>query len=414
MSVMMKLKKAVRDDIDTFDVIMKSFEDGTLRDDVTGELIKSVDVALVEAVTSSGMTLNKAMKPRDLMKLKQYGVEVSALNKAIEVATTKKVCYSSAVDNALYALKNQSLMLTDEEIAGRIEVLKSALSVMSDGEIKDLVFTTLDKLKAMKSLEDDVIWKMQDVIRSMIRVSLEMNKSVPERSFLRVLHKGKMYDKVDGEYVPFDKAKYIKREGSPGNYKYTYKEAKGRDVKSDRYVRHERVGKDDDVKGLGDYSIVPKGANVLKTVGSRRNPLSAKKVDGIVAQLSAKYPDANISVEEHGIPNHGWGYSVHAWRKQGSSGKDSSKLEGKEKIAFHTAARKAGAAVYKKLAAKGLDYSEIRAKLKGWADVNFTSMSKEARGDLVDTVMLHNKKEDPHPTNDPDEIAAAKKKGTKE
>jgi hypothetical protein len=197
-----------------FDTVMMEFKAGKLKSG-SGAIVKDRQQALAIASSEAGLSYNKAMQPSALafLKSKMSKDELIALVKSgsggelVTAITQKKICYSSAVDSSLYALKNMAMMLTDEEVAAKIETIRSSLSVMTHGEIKTMVFSGLDKLKALKTMDDDTSWKLQDAIRSLIRVTMDLQKSEPDRKFLRPLYKAQLIDKVEGEYIPFVKTK---------------------------------------------------------------------------------------------------------------------------------------------------------------------------------------------------------------
>ncbi|RDE12138.1 MAG: hypothetical protein C4K49_10675 [Candidatus Thorarchaeota archaeon] len=308
-----------------FEKVMREFKAGTLHSG-SGEIVKDRQQALAIAASEAGISYKKAMEPSDLafLKSKMNAGELVELIKGGEalatVITPKKICYASVVNSALYTLKNMAVMLTDDEVAAKIEMLKTSLAVMPDGEIKTIVFAALDKLKGLKTMDDDTTWKIQEAISGLIRITMDLQKSEPDRKFLRPLYKAGMIGKLDHEYMAFEdlqKARYIKREGGPGHYKYTYADGKGggggRVSKYEKYVKHEHYqGNPDETKQSLGYTI-PKGSTILKTVGSQTRPLSWEEVDAVVKQLHEKYPEAHVSTEEDYIPHHGYGYRVHAW-----------------------------------------------------------------------------------------------------
>ena len=237
-----------------FEKVMTEFKAGTLHSGgKDGPIVTDKKQALAIAASAAGVSYKKAMMPSDIVFLMSHmeSAELVELSKSYygpdvaKVSSATKMCYSSAVDSALYQMCQGRLALTDADIVSKIDTLKLSLAVMPDGDVKNMVMGRLDTLKAMKTMDDDTIYKTQDVIRSLIRVTMDLEKSVNHK-FLHVLRKAGLVDKVDGEYVPFAKAdpdrapaveglkpselkklvkaNYIKREGSPGHYKYTYAE----------------------------------------------------------------------------------------------------------------------------------------------------------------------------------------------
>ncbi len=194
-----------------FEKVMGEFKAGTLHSGgPEGPVVTDKKQALAIAASAAGISYKKAIEPSDLvfLKSKMSADEMVELLKAgselVTAITPKKICYASAVDSALYALKNMAIMLTDDEVAAKIETLKTSLAVMPDGEIKTMVFAALDKLKGLKTMDDDTSWKIQDVVRSLVRVTMDLQKSEPDRKFLRPLYKAGFIRKEGHEYIPFE------------------------------------------------------------------------------------------------------------------------------------------------------------------------------------------------------------------
>jgi hypothetical protein len=233
---------------DKFEYVMGEFKAGKLRSG-SGEIVTDRKQALAIAASEAGVGYNKALSPSDLVFLKSHmGVdELVELTKADATPGSamggglgKPIFYSSAASDALRMIQQSSYILTDEELVSKVELLKTHLSgVLPEGDIRALVFSAIDKFKNVRGLDDNTIWNLIDIVRSVLRAAVDpVNKAMSEGKFLEPLVKAGLF-----------KAKYIKREGGPGHYVYTYAGGKQQQGSSHSKIDKMRGGDKDGLYG---------------------------------------------------------------------------------------------------------------------------------------------------------------------
>ena len=84
-------------------------------------------------------------------------------------APVAKNVTSNAIRDALYAIVNLRLALTDEEISKKIEQLKSVLlQKMPEGAERTLVLAKLEEFKKINTMDEKKIWPTQNLIQSLV------------------------------------------------------------------------------------------------------------------------------------------------------------------------------------------------------------------------------------------------------
>jgi hypothetical protein len=146
---------------DKFEVIMGEFKRGTLHSS-TGQLVTKRSQAMAIAASEAGISYKKAMMPSEIQMF------MKAMTGSPEIAPTPT---SYAVSEAMDAIVQSRLCLTNKEIAQRIETLKEALAPMPEGEEKALVIKKLDEMKGIKSFKEDMIYPYKNLIRSLVEAA---------------------------------------------------------------------------------------------------------------------------------------------------------------------------------------------------------------------------------------------------
>lgn len=135
-------------------------------------------------------------------------------------------------------------------------------------------YTTLNELRVLQNITEDNVSKVTQILNSKFEKGL-ISEELHEKAMNQL---DNLIEKAQGK-------KYIKRTGTPGNYKYEYSDVSGRGDKSKKDSRSKEIREADEREAKKKYYSEPPSKS-KKVSRSRSADAFLKEADAWASELS--------------------------------------------------------------------------------------------------------------------------------